>query len=62
MIMNNNIASFTMAFALFVLGLTIGITMEEKITYERCVTANPKVPVGEIRAFCEERLYYRSDE
>ena len=50
------------AFLLFCLGIVVGITAEEKISYDRCVKANPTVPVGEIRAFCEYHLYYKGDE
>lgn len=58
---DDRIIGIVTAFFLFWLGIVVGITIEEKIRYERCVKANQTVSVGEIRAFCEERLYYKSD-
>lgn len=49
-------------FIIFCVGIMVGISTEEKIVYERCVKANPTVPVGEIKEFCNDRLYVKEQK
>lgn len=49
-------------FIIFCVGVVLGISTEEKIVYERCVKANPTVPVGEIKEFCNDRLYVKEQK
>lgn len=55
--MTNTLFGLVTFIIIFCVGVVLGISTEEKITHERCVKANPTVPVGEIQAFCNERLY-----
>lgn len=55
--MTNTLFGLVTFIIIFCVGVILGISTEEKITHERCVKANPTVPVGEIQAFCNERLY-----
>lgn len=42
---------------IFFIGVVIGTIGESDGTYIRCVKANQNVPVGQIKQFCDERLY-----
>lgn len=49
---------FAVVFILtFFIGLIIGSVNTAKMYHARCVEANPTISVGEIDAFCKERLY-----
>lgn len=56
----NVVERFYLLFLIIVVfcgGVAIGVTIESKETYNRCVTSNPEVLVGEIESFCNDRLY-----
>lgn len=42
---------------IFFIGVFIGVTAESDNTYKKCVKANQHISVGEIKEFCNERLY-----
>lgn len=46
-------------FLIFCVGIIIGVDNTQRIYHARCVEANPTVPVGDIDAFCKERLYLK---
>lgn len=45
------------AVIIFFIGVVIGTIGESDNTYEKCVKANQRISVGEIKEFCNERLY-----
>ena len=44
-------------FLIFCVGIIIGTVNTAKMYHARCVEANPTISVGDIDAFCKERLY-----
>lgn len=44
-------------FLIFCVGIIIGVDNTQRIYHARCVEANPTISVGDIDAFCKERLY-----
>lgn len=48
-----------MVILIFIIGIIIGVEDTQRTYHARCVNANPTVSVGDIDAFCKERLYLK---
>ena len=48
---------FIVMIAIFLYGILVGVVAESDTTFKKCVKANPTVPNGQIKEFCNERLY-----
>ena len=53
---------FVLAAWAFLIGAMVSYKVEHTKMMERCIEANPTIASGEIKKYCEERLYYKSDE
>lgn len=48
---------FLINVAIVFVGVLIGVSAESNNAYRKCVNANQHISVGEIKEFCNERLY-----
>ncbi len=48
---------FLISVLMLFMGIFFGICVEYDHTYTKCVKANQHIPVGQIKEFCNERLY-----
>lgn len=60
--MNNIMSILFFAFINHAMGAFIWYDHKSTEMMERCVKANPTMAVSEIKKYCEERLYYKSDK
>ena len=44
---------------IFVLGVMLGSDNKADSMMTKCYKANPEVPIGEAKQFCQERLYLK---
>lgn len=48
---------FLITVVIFFIGVVVGLSAESDNVYKKCVKANQHISVGEIKEFCNERLY-----
>ena len=46
----------------FLVGVLISYSVESQKMMQRCVEANPTIASGEIKKYCEERLYMKESK
>lgn len=60
--MNGILGGLFFALANHLIGAYIWSDIKTDILKHRCVAANPTVDVGEIKKYCDERLYLKASE
>lgn len=46
----------------FLVGVLISYDVESQKMMQRCIEANPTIASGDIKKYCEERLYLKESE